>query len=589
MHLHPLTPRKPERFALVLSAIAGFAIAATAFALVLTLAPPTAWLHHVDRPVVANLIFLFGLLGSLVSSGAGDGALDMLTGLIALPERTVLTVINLGVGPGLAIRTVSAVIIGVVVYAKLHASILASSIAEPSVQHVDGLRLRVGGEALRSLKAEWARRYGDSVSGIALVDGLSMPRQLEAEHMLLVGGTGAGKTTILQGILDGALKLGDRVLALDVKGDMTARWPSDEFVLLSSDDERCARWDIGRDIRTADDAMEFAMELIPETSDPSWSAGARRVLAALVQVLQAKAAVRRAVWGWHHLDTLLQKPVAELHALLATDHPAEASFIDVTNDATLKQAMSFYLVMVANAGQIVRVCASAGKGGKNNRLLSIRDWANGAGPNALLLRQSQRQPQLSATIVRLVLKIVADTVVSQALQEEPAPIWIVLDELPQIGRCAAVPRLAAIGRSAGVRLVAAIQSPAQLRDIYGRETAQALADNLATKIVGRVSSGSTASEISATWIGTRSVRWFEDVGRDANGRPRLEPRMKDIPVVDPAVLSSALGFHADLAGRAGVHALVVGHGDLARLAWPVGRWPVLRPANLDRDKPTSPN
>lgn len=589
MHLHPLTPRKPERFALVLSAMAGFVIATTAFALVLTLAPPIAWLHHADRPVAANLIFHFQLLRSLVFSGAGNGVIGVLAALPALPEKMVLAVIELGIGPSLAIRTIAAGIVGVIVYARLQASILASAIAEPAVQHVDGLRLRAGGGALQSLKREWARRYGDGASGIALVDGLPMPRQLETEHILLVGGTGAGKTTILQGILDEALKLGDRVLALDVKGDMTARWPSDEFVLLSSDDKRCARWDIGRDIRTADDAMEFAIELIPETSDPSWSAGARRVLAALVQVLQAKAAAHRAVWGWHHLDALLQKPVAELHALLATDYSAEASFIDVTNDATLKQAMSFYLVMVANAGQIVRVCARAGKKGENNRSLSIREWATGSGPNALLLRQSQRQPQLSATIARLVLKIVADAVVSEASQDEPAPIWIVLDELPQLGRSTAVPRLAAIGRSAGIRLVAAVQSPAQLRDIYGRETAQALADNFATKVVGRVASGSTASEISATWLGTRSVRWWEETGRDANGRPRLEPRTKDIPVVDPAVLSSALGFHADLAGRAGVHALVVGHGDIARLAWPVGLWPVLRPANLDRENPASPN
>lgn len=585
MHLHPLTPRKPERFASVISAIAGFAIAAIAFAVALTLVPPIAWLHHADRPVAANLLFLFQLFRSFVLSSAGNGTIGMLAGLLDLPQKVILAVIELGIGPSLAIRTIAVGIVGLIVCAKLQSSILAATIAEPAVQHVDGLRMQTGRRAVRSLKDEWARRYGNGASGIALVDGLPMPRQLETEHMLLVGGTGAGKTTILQGILDGALKLGDRVLALDVKGDMTARWPADEFVLLSTDDKRCARWDIGRDIRTADDAMEFAIELIPETSDPSWSAGARRVLAALVQVLQAKAADGRSSWGWHHLEALLQKPVAELHDLLAIDHAAEASFIDVTDDATLKQAMSFYLVMVANAGQIVRVCARAGKKGKKNRSLSIREWAAGSGPNALLLHQSQRQPQLSATIARLVLKIVADAVVSQASQEDPAPIWIVLDELAQIGHSAAVPRLAAIGRSAGVRLVAAIQSPAQLRDIYGRETSQALTDNFATKIVGRVSSGSTASEISATWIGMRSVRWWEEAGRDANDRPRLEPRTKDIPVVDPLSLSSALGFHSNLTGRPSVHALVVGHGDIARLAWPVGRWPVLRPANVNGERP----
>jgi len=158
MHLHPLTPRKPERFALVLSAMAGFVIAATAFTLVLTLAPPTAWLHQADRAVAANPIFLFQLLRSLVFSGAGSGVIGVLTALPALPEKAVLAVNELGIGPSLAIRTIAAGIAGVIVYAKLQASILASGIAEPAVQHVDGLRLRAGGGGLRWVKGWWGRR-----------------------------------------------------------------------------------------------------------------------------------------------------------------------------------------------------------------------------------------------------------------------------------------------------------------------------------------------------------------------------------------------------------------------------------------------
>lgn len=573
MRLHPLTPRKPE----LRANLAGYAVAAlttvTAFLLVDLLFPPVAWVLATDSPQPAGPSFLLYVLRLLLSSDLGYGALDLLTGLIGLPERIVRAAISLDIGMSLTVRAVSALMIGVYAGLDIRSRILAKVLAEPAVEHVNGLRLLTGKAAVKSLATAWLSRFGAVEPGVELATGLRLPRRLEAEHILITGGTGAGKTTILRTILDSAFGLGDRMLVLDVKGDMAATLPAQDRVILSLDNPHAARWMIGRDIRSRSDALELAMELIPETSDPAWSSGARRVLSALVQVLQRRSAERRKTWDWRHLDALLCKPVADLHALLTESHPVEASFIDVSNDATLKQAMSFYLVLITGAGMTASACAAAGGPVES---ISIREWAAGSCPQVLVLRQSQRQPEFSATIVRLVLKIVADAAVSQASQtprangDEPAPIWLALDELPQIGKCAAVPRLAAIGRSAGVRLIAVVQSPAQLREIYSTDAAQALIDNFATRIVGRVASGQTAKEISDGWIGERTVRWFEEAGVDANGRPRTESRTKDIPVVSPALLSDGLGLRSCPSGKAVVHALVIGHGDVARLSWPVG-------------------
>lgn len=576
MSLHPLTPRKPELRASIIGYTVAVLLTAAAFIIIDLIFPPVAWVPVMDSPAPAGPSFLLHGLLSLLDGGAAHGPIDFVIGLIELPERIVRMAIAFDIGMSLTVRSASAALVGLYAGLEIRSAILASMLAEPAVEHVSGLRLLSGKAAIRSLKTAWTRRFGNA-PGIELADGLRMPRPLEAEHILITGGTGAGKTTILQTILGSALKLGDRMLVLDVKGDMTARVPSADIVILSLDDRRAARWDIGRDIRTRDDALEFAIELVAETSDPSWSSGARRVLAALVQVLQRKSADHGRSWNWRHLDALLRRPVAELHAFLKPEHPAEAAFIDVTNEAMLKQVMSFYLVLITNAGLIASACAMAR--GKHGQPLSIREWAEGRGAQVLLLQQSPRQPELSATIARLVLKIVADAVVSRAMQEKPSPIWLALDELPQLGKCAAVPRLAAIGRSAGVRLIAVVQSPAQLRDVYGHEAAQALIDNFATKIVGRVASGGTATEISGVWIGQRTVRWFEENGFDSNGRPRRESRTKDIPVVDPAMLSDELGLHAGSFGKAGVHALVVGHGNVARLFWPVGTWPLKKREN----------
>src|SRR5690606_9489202 len=116
------------------------------------------------------------------------------------------------------------------------------------------------------------------------------------------------------------------------------------------------------------------------------------------------------------------------------------------------------------------------------------------------------------------LKFMADAVSDRTAGAADAPVWLMLDELPQIGKSPAVLRLAAIGRSAGVRLVATVQSPAQLREIYGAEGTQHLLDNLTTKIVGRVAAGRTAAEIAGHWIGQRTVEWWERPASSGSGQ-----------------------------------------------------------------------
>jgi hypothetical protein len=159
-----------------------------------------------------------------------------------------------------------------------------------------------------------------------------------------------------------------------------------------------------------------------------------------------------------------------------------------------------------------------------------------------------------------------------------------LDELPQIGKTPAVPRLAAIGRSADIRLVVTVQSPAQLREIYGAEGCQHLLDNLTTKVVGRVSAGKTASEISEHWIGRRSVEYWEQSAPDGNGVIRSERKTDDVPAVESDFLSDELGLCNSAAGLPVVRALVVGHGDACLLEWPVGLWRNLRPSTVARSR-----
>lgn len=580
MALHPLTPRKPAGLATLAGVAVFFVVTVLGLCLLIELYPPVAWLRAADEPAVADLGFFARLLVALVEEALRPRSLLSATfNLMMLPIRLIEATQWLDIGPSMLIRSGAAVLAGTVIGLTVHEFVARSGLPRPAVRHVRGSMLLAGRTAGDALRSAWSKRFGKTAAGIPLVDGVDMPRPLESEHFLIVGGTGAGKSTILQTVMDGAIRRGDRVLALDVKGDVTARLPTESFALVALDDARGVRWQIGRDIRNREDAMELATELIPETSDPSWSAGARRVLAGLIESLQQTSSGRRRDWNWADLDHLLQQPIEELHFLLMDFDPASATFIDATRDETRKQAMSYYLVLLANVGRTVAACAAMGRSG--GPAFSVRGWLSGGKAQVLILRQSQRRPELSAALVRIALKIIADAAADRATAEKPEAVWLVLDELPQIGRTQAVPRLAAIGRSAGVRLVAAIQSPAQLREIYGAEGARALIDNLTTKIVGRVSPGETAAEIAKTWIGERTVEWWEQAGHGSDSKARLERRLRDIPVVDAQSLSDDLGLAQDWRGRPIVRALVVGHGDIPRLEWPVGRWPVRRAGTID--------
>lgn len=583
---HPLTPRKPLAPAIAAGTVAVALTTVAGLAILFVALPLTAWMPGADGAVRADLLSIIDRLSrSLAHLFEGRAGFDYINATLLIPGTIVQSLRDLDLEASVGIRLAAVFLAAGTLGGAVFRLVRASASTRDSVLHVFGPTIVVGGLALRRLHERWIRRYGSHDLGIELAPDLIMPRALETEHMLVVGGTGAGKTTILESIMDGAIKKRDRIVALDVKGELTARLPTESFTLLALDDVRSAVWCVGEDIRTEEDAAELARELIAETSDPAWSGGARRVLVGLIRHLQQLSQDRDIPWDWRDLHALLKRPIEHLHEILQSAAPEIAAFLDVTRDETRKQALSFHLVLLANAGEVVAGLARMGS--DKVPTFSVRDWIESGREQALILQQSQRQPAISALIARLALKLISDAVLAPATKIDRSPLWLVLDELPQIGKSDAVLRLAAMGRSAGIRLVGAIQSPSQLNAVYGPDHAQAFWDNCATKLIGRVPPGQTATEISETWIGKRKVEYSLPCGFQENDRPRVERRVEDVPVVRPESLSETLGLRRDTWGRLMVRAFVLGHGDVYQIDWPVGLWPKQRAAHRPRDEQTA--
>ena len=111
-------------------------------------------------------------------------------------------------------------------------------------------------------------------------------------------------------------------------------------------------------------------------------------------------------------------------------------------------------------------------------------------------------------------------------------VWIVVDELPVLGRQAKLETLVTRGRKRGLAAVLGFQSIAQLRRIYGHEQAAVLASMPSTKLLLRVDEPETAAFI-ARQIGEREAL-REEIGvstAEHGNRYSLHPARRTEPVV----------------------------------------------------------
>jgi type IV secretory pathway TraG/TraD family ATPase VirD4 len=126
-----------------------------------------------------------------------------------------------------------------------------------------------------------------------------------------------------------------------------------------------------------------------------------------------------------------------------------------------------------------------------------------------------------------------DLIVGRLLDsDQRRKTWIVVDELPVLGRQARLETLVTRGRKRGLCAVLGFQSIAQLRRIYGHEQATVLASMPSTKLILRVDEPETAAFL-ARQIGERETL-HEEIGiSEGHGdrRYNIHPVRRTEPVV----------------------------------------------------------
>lgn len=339
-------------------------------------------------------------------------------------------------------------------------------------------------QAARVLQAAQAESFSagqrqGTVHGVT-IGGVELARAQEVRHIVCVGTTGAGKTAFLNSIIEQALARGARIVIHDPKGDYTARYYDPQrMVLLGPWDARASMWDAAADIGTPTLADEFAAATVGRVQgeNKSFYDGAATVLSGLIQsYMDASKA-----WTWAELAGALAQTPEAMAAQAATAVSDVRTAVPTAfrsggdglsnGDASKFSILSSGTRWIKNYAAVDRPEA---------RRFSITRWLLGADHGSVrivVLNANAQYQGACEAIFGSVLNAAAAVVNSAKMPErgadEPDGVWLILDELPQLGKSAldALQKIAELGRSRGLRAVLAMQDESQLAAILGKEKA----------------------------------------------------------------------------------------------------------------------
>ena len=293
----------------------------------------------------------------------------------------------------------------------------------------------------------------------------------EQSHTMLLGATGAGKTSIIKALIYQLHQRKQKAIIVDVKGDFIKHFyrPKRGDVILNPLDKRGRNWSIFNETNPLKGFSTIAKSLLPKDSkgDPIWTEAARAVLAELAN-LYVSEGLSMSEFG----DKIFKADLSTLVELLE-----KTSASKVINEDIEKAALSVLMVLSTYLRPL-KLYRSA------EDCFSITDWVNDQLQQNFLFISSRADVKEDLNPLISTQVDIAVTALRSLKEESNIPkIWFIMDELPYFEQ--SIPSLKdglAMSRSYGGCFVLGTQDMSSISKIYSEETARSIANNCKTKI-----------------------------------------------------------------------------------------------------------
>jgi type IV secretory pathway TraG/TraD family ATPase VirD4 len=307
---------------------------------------------------------------------------------------------------------------------------------------------------------------------------MRIPLQAEAQHIELMGDTGAGKTSLIMQILRQIQGRGHSAIVYDPACEFIQRFYNAERgdIVLNPLDARCPYWGPSEELRRKAEAKAIAASLYQPTSDKKgefFTETPQKIFAHLLTF--GPTPTQLVAWLSNPSEIDQRVKGTEMEAMIAKGAQQQRNGVLAS------------LGLVADSLRMLPTREQAG-----NRTWSATEWAETrTGWIFITSSATEREalrPLHSLWIDLLVLRLLT------APQAEQNPVWFVLDELASLQRLPQLHTAITENRKSRNPLVLGFQGKAQLEVIYGH-LAEVMLSQPATKIFLK-----TTEPKAAEWV-----------------------------------------------------------------------------------------
>ena len=385
------------------------------------------------------------------------------------------------------------------------------------------------------LKLPFGARKAGGIHHPYTIASIPYPHRLEQSHSLLLGTTGAGKTTALRKTIAQIRQRQDSAVVFDLTGAyVEAFYDPERDTILNPMDARCPAWSIFNDSRTYSEFTAAAAALIPSdggSSEPFWALAARTLFIEMcMKLIEKKMTTNQAL-----ADNLMTADLKQVHK-----HLAKTIADPLTAPEAARMAESIRAVFNTNA-QVLRFLPDEG------RTYSIKDWMTGdKKPGSILfITSNYTDLEMNRALLTLWSNLAIHSLMTMP-KTRSLRTWFMFDELGALHRLPAIESGLQTARNFGGAMILGLHSFDKLVQVYGEENARNLSSLARTKLILAAADLDTAEQC-AKYIGNREIRQMDEGysygynnTRDAS---TLTPRKQVEPLVIPDDITNLPSMH----------------------------------------------
>ena len=312
-----------------------------------------------------------------------------------------------------------------------------------------------------------------------------------SKHMMLIGGTGCGKTNVFYYIVDQikkTMKQDDLMIVFDTKGDYYEKFHDDRDLVIGNSEEyyqQSVRWNLFREVLS--DGWEWRLlennlnelswsvlrESIEKSKQPLFPNAARDLFSAILKCMFLKGATDNAYKRKSFYNSELKKAfetsdLSIISRLLRSNKDTQSA-LSYIGDGSSQQALGVYAEL-QNTIQKLLIGVFAEKGD-----FSIRNFVREKGGKTLFVEYDMASGNMLSPIYSLLFDLALKEALGRTNKKDmlaktssvKGNVYLICDEFRLLPFLQHIDDGVNFGRSMGVKIVAGLQSINQLTEAYG--------------------------------------------------------------------------------------------------------------------------